>query len=282
MSLLYPTKIQGIKTGQSDLWGYYPKKTVLPREATPQGQNYDPFTASPAPYFLMSILSCDLSFKCRIMRGNARHRVYLKRLFQNFSYLCSAMARAVEFDEEQAVQKAMEVFWKNGYAATSMRDLTEAMQINSSSLYNTLGDKRQLFIKSIKHYTVLRMRALKQFGINTDSPFQTLENFINEAVHIITTEPSSCMCVRTAFEIEGDDPEVQAVITAYDEFTHKFLKNLIESAQCKDEIAQSEDADTIAHYLNSTFAGWYNSYILHRDSKKIQNIADYLIRQLKK
>jgi len=48
------------------------------------------------------------------------------------------MARNVEFNEATAIQKAMEVFWKKGYNATSLRDLTDAMQINSSSLYNTI------------------------------------------------------------------------------------------------------------------------------------------------
>lgn len=62
------------------------------------------------------------------------------------------MARNVEFSEEIAIQRAMEVFWKKGYLGASMRDLTDAMQINSSSLYNTIGDKRELFVRCIRSY----------------------------------------------------------------------------------------------------------------------------------
>ncbi|WP_449398631.1 TetR/AcrR family transcriptional regulator [Chryseobacterium wanjuense] len=68
------------------------------------------------------------------------------------------MARNIEFNEEVAIQKAMEVFWEKGYYATSMRDLTDAMKINSSSLYNTIGDKHQLFLKCIDHYIAVKKK----------------------------------------------------------------------------------------------------------------------------
>lgn len=191
------------------------------------------------------------------------------------------MARLVEFDEEQAIQKAMEVFWKKGYAATSMRDLTDAMQINSSSLYNTIGDKHRLFIRCIKHYTKMRIRAAEQRYTNFASPIQALENFIRDAADIITTEPNSCMCVKATFEIEGDDPEIQVVVNAYDDFTHQLLKGLIENSQNEGEIDRSENADTVADYLTSVFIGWYNSFVLHKDRTKIINMAEFIIRQLR-
>lgn len=191
------------------------------------------------------------------------------------------MARLVAFDEEQAIQKAMEVFWKKGYAATSMRDLTDAMQINSSSLYNTIGDKHQLFVRCIRHYTKMRIQAIEQRYAVLESPIQVLENFIKDAADIITTEPNSCMCIKATFEIEGDNPEIQAVINAYDGFTHQFLKNLIEHAQNQGEIDGNESADTIADYLNSLFIGWYNSFVLYKNRNKILNMAGFAIRHLR-
>jgi TetR/AcrR family transcriptional repressor of nem operon len=56
------------------------------------------------------------------------------------------MARNREFNEQEAIKRAMDVFWKKGYNGASMRDLTDAMQINSSSLYNSIGDKHKLFV----------------------------------------------------------------------------------------------------------------------------------------
>jgi TetR/AcrR family transcriptional repressor of nem operon len=191
------------------------------------------------------------------------------------------MARNLEFNEDEVIQKATEVFWKKGYTATSMRDLTDAMQINISSLYNTIGDKRQLFVRCIRHYTELRMREREQLVADFGSPFEALKTFITNAAHIITTEPNSCMCIKTAFEIQGNDIEVQKVINDYNDNTHQFLKRMVEDAQNAGEISQSDNAATIANYLDSLFTGWYNSYIMYQDRNRILEMAAYVITHLR-
>ena len=62
------------------------------------------------------------------------------------------MARPRGFDEETAVDRAIEVFWRRGYHATSTRDLGEALELNPSSLYRTFGDKHRLFLRALDHY----------------------------------------------------------------------------------------------------------------------------------
>ena len=57
------------------------------------------------------------------------------------------MPRPKEFSPDDAIEKAMQVFWHKGYEATSMEDLLTAMDLNRGSLYDTFGDKRQLFLK---------------------------------------------------------------------------------------------------------------------------------------
>ncbi|SHM86829.1 transcriptional regulator, TetR family [Chitinophaga jiangningensis] len=192
------------------------------------------------------------------------------------------MARLVAFNEEQAVQKAMEVFWRKGYTATSMRDLTDAMQINSSSLYNTIGDKQELFKRCLHRYTNERMEEMEVRYKSPKSPLKALELYINDAVHIITTDPNSCLCLKATFEIEGDVPEIQAVINSYDHYRHRLLTHLLKSAQDLGEIPDDEKPEVIADYLGSIFVGWYNSLVLHKDKSKIVRMADLVKRQLKR
>lgn len=59
------------------------------------------------------------------------------------------MPRPKEFIPGEAIEKAMQVFWHKGYEATSMEDLLNAMDLNRGSLYDTFGDKRQLFLKVV-------------------------------------------------------------------------------------------------------------------------------------
>lgn len=191
------------------------------------------------------------------------------------------MPRNQEFNESEVIQKAMEVFWKNGYSATSTRDLTEAMQINISSLYNSIGDKHQLFIRCIKHYAEIRIKALEARVATYPSPFNALESLIKDAANTIVTEPNSCMCVKATFESEGDDPEVNSAINTYNDYVHDFIKRMVINAQESGEIRKTENADTVADYLDSLFTGWYNSFVLHRDRDRIIQMADYAIGSLK-
>lgn len=191
------------------------------------------------------------------------------------------MARNVEFDEQLAISKAMDVFWRKGYNGTTMRDLTEAMGINSSSLYNTIGDKHELFIRSIKHYTETRMKeAIKQLE-PIKSPIKAIEKFIQSSVYVITNEPNSCLAIKTTFEVATTDEQVQKIIKADNEFTYNLLNGLVEKAIEKGEITVSQDAAMLTDYIINHFSGWHEFFIIHKDQKRIRNMAAFLIEQIK-
>src|SRR5258706_15642771 len=60
--------------------------------------------------------------------------------------------RPRSFDREASLERAMQVFWKQGYEATSIQDLTRAMRINPPSLYAAFGDKERLFMEAVERY----------------------------------------------------------------------------------------------------------------------------------
>ncbi|CAM3426263.1 TetR/AcrR family transcriptional regulator [Sphingobacterium prati] len=190
------------------------------------------------------------------------------------------MARNVEFDEQLAVSKAMDIFWRKGYNGTTMRDLTEAMGINSSSLYNTIGDKHELFIRSIKHYTESRMKeAVKQLE-PIKSPIKAIEKFIQSSAYTITNEPNSCLAIKTTFEVAATDEQVQKIIKADNEFTFNLLNGLVEKAIQKGEITISQDAAMLTDYIINHFSGWHEFFIIHKDKNRIKSMAKFLINQI--
>ena len=67
------------------------------------------------------------------------------------------MARPREFDRDAAVERAMSVFWRKGYAATSTDDLLRAMKIGRQSMHDTFGDKRRLYVEALKRYSKERI-----------------------------------------------------------------------------------------------------------------------------
>ena len=190
------------------------------------------------------------------------------------------MARSVEFDEQLAISRAMDVFWKKGYNGATMRDLKEAMGISSSSLYNTIGDKHQLFIKSIKYYTESRMTAARKQLQPIKSPLKAIEKFILSSVYVITHEPDSCLAIKTTFEVATTDEQVQKIIKADNEFTYNLLINLVRKAIETKEIKVSQDAEMLTDYIINHFTGWHESFIIHRDKTRIKEMAAFLIKQI--
>ena len=78
--------------------------------------------------------------------------------YSNFDVAAGEMARPREFDEVAALDAAMDCFWRNGYEATSVRDLAARMGITGTSLYNAFGDKRSLFREVLLRYAERSMR----------------------------------------------------------------------------------------------------------------------------
>ena len=191
------------------------------------------------------------------------------------------MARNIGFDEERAIQKAMEVFWRKGYSGTSMRDLTDAMQINSSSLYNTIGDKHQLFVRCISNYIHSRMDEARAQAATVKSPLKGLISLINNCVNTILYSDNHCMAIKTTFELAATDPEIKALLKEDNDFTYGFILDLIERAIERKEIgSDNADAETMTNFMISAFTGWHESYIIHHDPIRIKKMAQYLIAQI--
>lgn len=192
------------------------------------------------------------------------------------------MARTLEFNQQEAVRKAMEVFWKKGYNGASMRDLADAMQINPSSLYNTIGDKRQLFVRCIEDYTQGRLHDLKTHVDNFKSPLKALVSIINESVNTILYSNNSCLAIKTTFELAATDQDVQNILKKESDVTYAFFLSLVARAVQQKELDPDTDAEMMADYIINSFTGWHQSYILHQDATRIKKMAKYLISQIAK
>src|SRR4029077_11955803 len=88
--------------------------------------------------------------------------------FRNDCYTCNMdrvntdkpRGRPRSFDRGRALERAMHVFWRQGYEATSVSDLTRAMHINPPSLYAAFGDKEQLYLEALARYQQRRVESM--------------------------------------------------------------------------------------------------------------------------
>ncbi|MDI1255279.1 MAG: TetR/AcrR family transcriptional regulator [Flavobacterium sp.] len=190
------------------------------------------------------------------------------------------MARSVEFIECEIIEKAMNVFWEKGYHGTSMQDLVEAMQINRSSLYNTIGDKHALFMKCVTSYAEAGIRETKEKIAKESSSLQALINVIRDKASWVVDCEKGCLGIKTIFEIAPEDTEIRNLLNKNNEIYLLMLSNVIQKAIDDNELDGSEDPQLLADYIMTTFTGWKQAFILNRDPIKIKKMSEYLIKTI--
>jgi TetR/AcrR family transcriptional repressor of nem operon len=190
------------------------------------------------------------------------------------------MARCVEFNEVEKIEKAMNVFSEKGYNATSMQDLVDAMQINRSSLYNTIGDKHQLFMKCIGNYFDNAMAEIKEKVSKHESAKQALITIIKDKAEWIISNDTGCLGMKTSFEVATDDCTVRNQMSKNNDVFIAFMASVVQRAMDNGEMDDSEDAALMAEYIATSFTGWKQSYILHNDPIKIKKMSEFLIKNI--
>jgi TetR/AcrR family transcriptional repressor of nem operon len=190
------------------------------------------------------------------------------------------MARTVEFNETETIEKAMNVFWEKGYHATSMQDLVDAMQINRSSLYNTIGDKHCLFLKCITSYVDGMMLEIREKAAQEKSALKALENIIRDKAAWVVDSDKGCLGIKTIFEIAPEDAEVRNLLNRNNEVYLGILTEIVQKAMDNGEMDKNEDASLIAEYIMTTFTGWKQAFILHGNPIVIKKMAEFLIKSI--
>ncbi|MBV2121669.1 MAG: TetR/AcrR family transcriptional regulator [Candidatus Thiodiazotropha sp. (ex Ctena orbiculata)] len=171
------------------------------------------------------------------------------------------VGRKRSFDTSEALDKAMRLFWENGYSATSVKDLTDVLGINKPSLYAAFGNKEALFEKALEHY-VSRYAApkLEQLTQSTHHPLpQRISNHINSIIDSVcdTTTPLGCLIVKSSCESGGTGlpEEIGQSLQTIGQVTQRTLTMLFEQAQQNGQFSADANPKASADYLMSLLYG---------------------------
>ena len=167
------------------------------------------------------------------------------------------MARPRGFDETAALDAANECFRQRGYEATSVRDLTDCMGIGPTSLYNSFGDKRALFIKALERYVDCSVRARLARLESSLPPKQAVRTLIEDVVERSLTDRTrgGCLLINSALEIAPHDPEVGAEIAKRLGEIEGFFRRSISAAQSSGTISRKLNSGDFARLLLSVLLG---------------------------
>ncbi len=167
------------------------------------------------------------------------------------------MARPKEFNPDETLERAMHVFWHKGYEATSIEDLLEAMDINRGSLYDTFGDKRQLFLKAMDRYCCVfageKFSVLEQPG----PALPVLRRFIVGMVEGALADPQrrGCLVANTAMELAPHEKDIAGKVSQALKMAEDAFHNLLSRANQQGELPSDKDPRALASFLTTMMQG---------------------------
>ncbi|MEU7638625.1 TetR/AcrR family transcriptional regulator [Streptomyces sp. NPDC059101] len=167
------------------------------------------------------------------------------------------MGRPKQFDPDAAVEQAMQVFWRKGYAATTPQDLVDALGIGKGSLYNTFGSKHGLFERALVRYRDSQAQALVEMVEGTGPVKDRLRDVLRLLVEMDLADPDrrGCLAVNAAAELAGADETATELVRRMFDRTEQAFRALIEEGQRAGEIAPGRDARAMGSMLLSTVVG---------------------------
>ncbi|MFX3640039.1 MAG: TetR/AcrR family transcriptional regulator [Candidatus Pristimantibacillus sp.] len=192
------------------------------------------------------------------------------------------MARSKEFEESIVLDKAMKLFWKQGYEKTSLNDLVEHMGIHRRSLYDTFGDKHMLFLKAIDRFRAKINTELTGVVKRSETAEEALQLIISFMIYGEDDSPSGCLMVNSAVELAMRDAEVDSKSTESFTLSEQMFKDIILWGQLNGEFTSDYDAGELGEHMHAVCVGLRVMTRTSIPKEKLHRTANLSIKLLTK
>ncbi|WP_299779570.1 TetR/AcrR family transcriptional regulator [uncultured Formosa sp.] len=180
------------------------------------------------------------------------------------------MARKKEYNEEEVIEKAMKLFWRNGYEATSMQMLEKEMGINKFSIYSSFGNKNGLFLECLKYYNKKISTIFETFKSGTNG-IEDIKQFFYDSVSLDFKDDYIKGCLVTNTYNEFYQKEDIVINKQMNSFMNNLKSIIIE----KLEMDGTKDTETITKQANYLLLAKHGLAAAARVNSK-KEIEDYI------
>lgn len=167
------------------------------------------------------------------------------------------MARPREFDEEKALDAAMQVFWEKGFEATSLSDLTSRMGIQRPSIYSTFGDKKELFEAALRKYTSSHAAYIRNKLQSSSSVKEAFRAFFENMVEkeYGQTPNWGCFCINSMVELSPHDEKFEVLTREHQMYLSVIFQETIDRGLRSGELDPTINAKSLAQTLVISLIG---------------------------
>ena len=185
------------------------------------------------------------------------------------------MARHKEFDKDEALHKAMEVFWSRGYKAASIEDLVKRMGINRQSLYDTFGDKHALYLQALDRYRAVEGRKLCELLERRGSVKKALRQLFAGVVEesLGDLERRGCFMGNAMSELAGRCKETTARTCSNMAAMEGAFYRALRRGKREGELKGVGDPRAVARFLYSSLQGLVLIAKATQDRKTLEDVV---------
>ncbi|MEW8436634.1 MAG: TetR/AcrR family transcriptional regulator [Candidatus Thiodiazotropha taylori] len=197
-----------------------------------------------------------------------------------------SVGRKRSFDKSEALDKAMRLFWENGYSGTSVSDLTQQLGINKPSLYAAFGNKEKLFQSALERYMACYAAPLLEQLTKTDEEplAQRIRHYMSNIIELVSdkTSPKGCLFVKSSCEAGGTGvpEEVTQALQSMGLDTRQVLTSLFEQEQSRGRLPDTAEPNVMADYLMSVLYGISVLARQGRSKDELKTAAEFAVNSL--
>lgn len=189
--------------------------------------------------------------------------------------LSSAMpsGRPREFDETEVLERAMQHFWSRGYEGAALADLLDAMGISRQSLYNTFGNKRQLFVRAIEHYRAVHLSEALALLRAEGSPLENVKSTVRFFERLASDyRCRGCLVANALVEVAPHDEEIARLLEETLDLLEAEVKNALVRARSIGELGEGKSPRVLSRTLTNAMIGLAVSGKLRRGPAAFRDI----------
>lgn len=192
------------------------------------------------------------------------------------------MVRPREFDEQQALTAAMQVFWEKGYEATSISDLTSRMGIQRPSLYAAFGGKKELFEAALNKYSELSFSYIQNRIRNASTVKEAVRIYLIGIIEGAGGGNSDlgCLCVNTMVELAPHDQSLAKFTKEYQLKLAELFQGTIEDGIRVGELSSKLNASALARALTVSAIGLSVTMKSRPDRSFVENAVEEILTLL--
>ncbi|MCS0615223.1 TetR/AcrR family transcriptional regulator [Massilia kyonggiensis] len=190
------------------------------------------------------------------------------------------MAGTKQFDEDEVLDRAMLLFWRRGFGATSMQDVAQATGVLRGSLYHAYGDKQALFLRVFGRYRAWFLASLRA-ALDAPTAEEALRRYLRFAIETITAVDDDevtrgCLTTKTATDETAMDDAIRAALRGLLDDVQQALADRLGQPDAAGRLALPPAA--AARLITTTTRGMVVLERVYRDVAQLEAVADDLLR----